>query len=140
MLMFRKSLWHWKNVMTERKLLFSVTKKDLIVSWFSGSGGGGTHRNKHKNCCRIQHPDSGAMATGQEQRSRQQNIKAALHRLVKTTKFKIWHNKRSREEIEKIERRQTIEQMVEEQMAEENLKIEIKEDGKWTNESSASTA
>jgi len=32
-----------------RELAFSVTKKDLEITYFSGTGKGGQHRNKHKN-------------------------------------------------------------------------------------------
>ncbi len=117
-----------------RKLLFSVTKKDLVLTWYKSGGGGGQKKNKTANACRIQHPDSGAMATGQERRSRQQNLKAAMHRLVETAKFRMWHSKRCSEEIDKIEGRKTIDKLVEEQMAEENLKVEVKESGKWTSE------
>lgn len=103
-----------------RTLLFSVTKKDLEITWFSGSGGGGQHRNRHANCCRIRHPDSGALVTGQEQRSRIANQKAALHRLVKHPKFKVWHARRCAE----IEEGQTALEAVAEAMRPENLKIE----------------
>lgn len=116
--------------MSERKLLFSVTKKDLVLTWYKSSGGGGQKKNKTANACRIQHPDSGAMATGQERRSRQQNLKAAMHRLVKTAKFRIWHAKK----VAEIERGISVEELVKEQMEEQNLKVEVKKDNKWAAE------
>ena len=82
-----------------KELLFSITKKDFQIDFFSGSGSGGQHRNKHQNCVRLYHPDSGARVTGQSHRSRQQNIKEALQNLLKNGKFKIWHMKKV-EEIE----------------------------------------
>ena len=113
--------------MKNKQLLFSITKKDLIVDWFSGSGGGGQHRNKHNNCCRIRHPESGAMATGQEQKSRKANLSAALHRLVKRPRFLIWHAKKCWE----VENQMTIESLVEEQLRPENLKIEGRGKDGW---------
>ena len=73
-----------------RELLFSVTKNDLEVDWFSGTGCGGQYRNKHQNCCRIRHKDSGAIATGQSQRDRVSNLKEAMENLTKSPKFKAW--------------------------------------------------
>ena len=73
-----------------KELLFSVTKDDLDVDWFSGTGCGGQYRNKHQNCCRIRHKDSGAIATGQSQRDRVSNLKEAMENLTKSPKFKAW--------------------------------------------------
>ncbi len=73
-----------------KELLFSVTKNDLEVDWFSGTGCGGQYRNKHQNCCRIRHKDSGVIATGQSQRDRVSNLKEAMENLTKSPKFKAW--------------------------------------------------
>lgn len=73
-----------------KELLFSVTKNDLEIDWFSGTGCGGQYRNKHQNCCRIRHKDSGAIATGQSQRDRVSNLKEAMENLIKSPKFKAW--------------------------------------------------
>lgn len=118
----------------KRELLFSLTKKDFVITWFSGSGGGGQHRNKHANCCRIQHPESGAMATGQDQRSRPQNQKAAIRRLIETPKFKIWHKRKCHDLINKIDTQKEIEKAVDEAMRPENIEVEVKKDGKWVKE------
>ena len=67
-----------------------MTKNDLEVDWFSGTGCGGQYRNKHQNCCRIRHKDSGAIATGQSQRDRVSNLKEAMENLTKSPKFKAW--------------------------------------------------
>ena len=42
-----------------KKLLFSLTKNDFIVTYYSGTGAGGQHRNKHQNCVRIKHKETG---------------------------------------------------------------------------------
>ena len=104
-----------------KELLFSVTKKDLEITYFSGKGAGGQHRNKHMNCVRIKHPDSGVIVTGQEERSRDRNLKTAFKRLTQHPDFKLWldiQTSRSVMDANEIIRR------VDEAMKEENLKIE----------------
>jgi protein subunit release factor A len=59
-----------------------LTKKDFRIDWFSGQGAGGQHRNKHQNCCRITHIESGLSAVGQNSRSRVDNQREAFTRLV----------------------------------------------------------
>jgi len=110
-----------------KELLFSVTKKDLDISYFSGSGAGGQHRNRHMNCVRIYHKDSGARTTGQSHKEKIANTKEAFRNLNKHPKFKIWMNKR----ISEIKKGKSLEKEVDEMMIESNLKIEFKENGKW---------
>ncbi len=60
-----------------------LTKKDFKVEWYSGSGAGGQHRNKHQNCCRITHIATGLRAQGTESRERASNQRTAFNRLAK---------------------------------------------------------
>ena len=60
----------------------SYTKKDFKVEWFSGSGAGGQHRNKHQNCCRIIHLPTGLKSQSTKHKSRIRNQEAAFRRLV----------------------------------------------------------
>lgn len=60
-----------------------LTKKDFKVDWFSGTGKGGQHRNKHQNCCRITHIETGLRAQGTESRERVTNQRVAFERLAK---------------------------------------------------------
>ena len=60
-----------------------LTKKDFNLVWFSGQGAGGQHRNKHQNCCRITHIETGLTAVGQRSRSRVENQDVAFRSLVK---------------------------------------------------------
>ena len=110
-----------------KELLFSVTKNDLEIDWFSGAGCGGQYRNKHQNCCRIRHKDSGAIATGQSQRDRVSNLKEAMENLIKSPKFKAWVKVRVGEVTgEKAD----IEAKVDRAMR--HLKFEVKdEEGNW---------
>ena len=109
------------------ELLFSVTKNDLEVDWFSGTGCGGQYRNKHQNCCRIRHKDSGVIATGQSQRDRLSNLKEAMENLVKSPKFKAWMKVKVAEVTgEKAD----IESKVDRAM--KHLKFEVKDElGRW---------
>ena len=110
-----------------KELLFSVTKNDLEIDWFSGTGCGGQYRNKHQNCCRIRHKDSGAIATGQSQRDRVSNLKEAMENLTKSPKFKAWIKVRVGEVTgEKAD----IEAKVDRAMR--HLKFEVKDEaGNW---------
>jgi len=74
------------------ELLFSVTKKDFHVSYFSGRGAGGQHRNKHQNCVRLIHKDTKVISTGQSHRSRQDNLREALNGMMRNPKFSFWLN------------------------------------------------
>ena len=55
----------------------SIPDYDLKVEWYSGTGAGGQHRNKHQNSCRITHIPTGLVATSQT-RSRQNSYNAAM--------------------------------------------------------------
>ena len=115
--------------MNKRELLFSLTKKDFIIEWFSGSGGGGQHRNKHQNCCRIKHLESGTMATGTEQRSREQNKKIAFRRLINTPDFKKWFRiEIAKQTKNKQEIEEELNRVIEEQLQDKYLKFEYGND------------
>lgn len=114
-----------------RNLVFSVTKKDLEITWFSGTGAGGQHRNKHQNCCRIRHPESGVIATGQSQRERGANMREALNGLAQHPKFVAW----AEGWVVELETGETVEQKVERLMSIENLLTETRGvDGRWQSE------
>lgn len=57
-----------------------VPLTDLRIEWYSGTGAGGQHRNKHQNSCRITHIPSGVVSTAQC-RSRQNSYNEALDTL-----------------------------------------------------------
>ena len=65
-----------------RELIFQVTKKDLEIDYFSGTGAGGQHRNKHMNCVRIKHIPTGIMTQSQTHRERVGNFREAFHKLA----------------------------------------------------------
>ena len=110
-----------------RKKIISITKKDFEIQTFRSGGPGGQHQNKTDSGVRLIHKESGARGESRNHKSQLQNKKEALKRLSETKDFKLWLNRR----INEIETGETIEKQVEKAMSPENLKIEIKENGKW---------
>jgi len=116
----------------QRKLLFSLTKKDFQVQAYRASGKGGQHRNKVATAIRITHPESGAVACAEEERSQTQNKRVAFKRLTQRPEFKKWLRLKAAaaeanyQDVEKF-----IEKQVDEQMQAENLKIEIHDEDGW---------
>ena len=54
-----------------------IRDSDLRIEWYSGTGAGGQHRNKHQNSCRITHIPTGTVATAQC-RSRENSLNEAM--------------------------------------------------------------
>ncbi len=113
--------------MKEKKLLFSVTKKDLEVQAFCTGGKGGQRQNKKKTGARIIHKTSGARGESREQRSFDQNKKTAFRRMVDNSKFRLWLKKKSWEYLGILDE---IEKEVDRQMTQ--VKVEGKDEkGRW---------
>lgn len=64
-------------IIDESTPTIKVSDADLKIEWYSGTGAGGQHRNKHQNSCRITHLPTGITATAQC-RSRQNSLAEAL--------------------------------------------------------------
>lgn len=60
----------------------TIPDSELRVEWYSGTGAGGQHRNKHQNSCRIVHIPTGIISTSQC-RSRQNSYEQALAEITK---------------------------------------------------------
>lgn len=58
----------------------TIPQSDLRIEWYSGTGAGGQHRNKHQNSCRITHIPTGVVATAQT-RSRQNSYDLAMREI-----------------------------------------------------------
>ena len=76
--------------MKKREKLLSLTSKDFVWEYKTGSGSGGQHRNRKKNTVVCKHIESGAVAIAGDQRSQAQNKKTAFMRLANSEKFKKW--------------------------------------------------
>ena len=119
------------NMSKKKQLLFRLTRKDFVIEPKVGHGKGGQNRNRRKTACRIYHPASGAEGNCQEQRYYKQNERTAFLRLIKTMKFKIWHNKMCMEKLGILKK---IEDEVEKMMRPENILVEVQKDGLWVPE------
>ena len=115
----------------QKQLLFSVTKKDFDISWFSGTGAGGQHRNRHMNCCRMTHRDSGVTKTGQSNRSQQANKKEAFNAIVESTQFKLWLSRKTAIALEQTDG-ESVDDLVERAM--KDVKVEVLIDDEWMEE------
>ena len=75
--------------------MMSRTKKDFILEWYSGSGSGGQHRNKHQNCCRITDKETGLSSIGTSSKTRVTNQRIAFTNLIKRIQA-LEYNQKSR--------------------------------------------
>lgn len=66
---------------------------DFTIDWFSGTGAGGQHRNKHQNSCRITHVPSGLVTTAQC-RSRVNSQEQAMSAMLEQLKGGARHEQR----------------------------------------------
>jgi len=113
----------------QKDILFSITKKDLDVQTFRSGGHGGQHQNKVETGVRIIHRASGAKGESRTEKSQHMNKKLAFERLTKTQQFKSWLKIKT---SEALYGKNVIEDKIKKAMQLENIKIEIKQDGKWT--------
>lgn len=58
-----------------------LSENDFRIEWFSGTGKGGQHRNKHQNSCRMYHIPTGLMEARQG-RKRETNLREAKAALL----------------------------------------------------------
>lgn len=56
--------------------------RDFKIEWYSGTGCGGQHKNKHQNSARITHVPTGTISTAQT-RSRQNSLELARESILK---------------------------------------------------------
>ncbi len=120
--------------MGEKKLLFSLTRKDFVVQTFCTGGNGGQHRNAKQNGVRIIHPASGARAEHRDGRDQAKNKQEAFRKLVATEEFARWHRATvakmlghealSSSHKTEEELKHEVEAEVEKQMSPENLLVE----------------
>jgi peptide chain release factor 1 len=76
------------------KVIPDIAERDVKVEWYSGTGAGGQHRNKHQNSCRLTHLPTGTVTTAQcrsRQNSYDQAYKA-LKQIVDQKSHLIYNN------------------------------------------------
>ena len=65
---------------TEIKAI-EFNQKDFKIEWYSGTGAGGQHRNKHQNSCRLTHIKTNIIVTAQC-RSRENSLNEATQAIL----------------------------------------------------------
>lgn len=114
--------------MSDKKLLFSLTKKDFTIQTFCTGGNGGQHRNAKQNGVRIIHDASGARAEHRDGRDQDKNRTEAFRKLLETPQFKAWHKMEVARRLGQVEK---AEEMTELAMRAENLKVEVRTERGW---------
>lgn len=115
--------------MSDRELLFRLTRKDFIVEAKRGSGKGGQNRNVTNSACRIRHPESGAEGQAQDERSYKQNESLAFKRLIATEVFKKWHKLETARQLGQLA---DIDETVAREM--KKVQVQVKHEGRWVDE------
>ena len=110
-----------------KEKLFSVTIKDCRVDTFRCPGKGGQNVNKVSSGVRITHEPSGAVAESCDTRDQFRNKRLAFERMGKSKEFKTWVKLR----VTEMRTGKSIEQVVDEAMEPQNLKVEVRTDNGW---------
>lgn len=74
--------------------VLEIREEDFKIEWYSGTGAGGQHRNKHQNSCRITHIPTGITTTAQC-RSRVTSLNEAKEALIEQLKQKNYMQKKT---------------------------------------------
>lgn len=72
----------------------TIKDSDLRIEWYSGTGAGGQHRNKHQNSARVTHIPTGTVVTAQC-RSRENSLAEAMQTIrerVDTIAKELYNN------------------------------------------------
>jgi protein subunit release factor A len=107
--------------------MFSVGIADCRVDTFTVRGPGGGGKDTSNTGVRVTHLASGASGEARETRSQAKNKELAFRRMGESKEFKLWVRLKAAE----LMTGKSIDQRVDEQMARENLKVEVRVDGKW---------
>lgn len=107
-----------------RQRVLSVTIDDCEVQTFRSGGKGGQNQNKRDTGVRVIHHPSGARGESREERSQLQNKKKAFLRMANSPKFQLW-----------IRIQTGIVERWSHELNEDELLIEVREGGKWRQES-----
>jgi len=111
-----------------RERINLLSLKDLEMSHYCGSGKGGQAKNKVASGVMFRHEESGAIGRASDSRSEHENKVNAFRRLVADPRMKFWLAKK----VHEIRLGETLEENVRRDMADSNLRFEVKnESGQW---------
>jgi len=100
--------------------LFSITGKDVEWQFFRSGGNGGQNQNKVSSGARCIHAPSGAIGEARDTRSQLDNRRLAWRRMAESAAMQAWIKKESN----RLMGHKSVDEIVNEQMAEENLLVE----------------
>lgn len=109
------------------KKLFSVSISDCEVQTFRSGGAGGQNQNKRDTGVRVIHPPSGAIGESREERSQMQNKRSAFLKMARSSQFQAW----AKTEAARLSGQKPVEEIVDELMEPENIRVEVREQGQW---------
>ena len=69
-------------ILTSQQSVQNADLSDFKIEWYSGSGAGGQHRNKHQNSCRVTHLPTGIIRKS-ETRHRESSRRYAMEAVAK---------------------------------------------------------
>jgi protein subunit release factor B len=118
-----------EGIVSDRVPILSVTIHDCEVQTFRSGGKGGQNQNKVNSGVRVIHHPSGARGESRESRDQPENKRRAFLRMVETPQFKSWlaiATGRIKSDD------QLLKEIDEELSDPNNLRVEYRENGKWT--------
>lgn len=110
--------------------MFSITERDLEWQFFRAGGKGGQAQNKTSSGARVIHRESGARGESRIHRDQLHNRRTALKALADSVQFRTW----VAEQHAEVERTESLAQQVARMLDSSNLRVEVKEDGRWVEE------
>lgn len=88
-------------VLDENEDNFLIFKdEDFKIEWYSGTGKGGQHRNKHQNSCRLTHIPTG-ITESRQGRERKKNLESAKKSIIEKIEKNSYLNNKIKENKER---------------------------------------
>lgn len=91
---------------------------------FRVGGAGGQHKDKTSAGVRIVHRPSGAIGQASDDRSQHKNKRTAFVRMAESPRFRSW--------ADQSDTLPPIEDEIARELGPENLKVEVRKNGSWT--------
>lgn len=113
-----------KRNLKDRKKVFSLNRSHFKWDYFRAGGKGGQAQNTKDTGVRCTHEPSGAVGEARDTANQLTNKRNAFKRCCLSKKFQAWCRAQALD-------MRPIEDVVDEMMAEENIKVEKRVNGKW---------
>jgi protein subunit release factor A len=114
-----------------QKPVVSITIDDCRVDTFTVGGHGGAGKDTSNTGVRVTHEPSGAVGRSVDTRQQSKNKALAFRRMAQTPEMGIWIQQQVRNARTNTTLEQRVNDAVDEQMHEHNLRIEAGDGSKW---------